>query len=103
MNPTIQQFTDPAPASPLSEALRILRFAAKRRRRGKIAALPEAVREQINVMLEDGVPYANIITRLGETGKSLSEDALSRWFKTSFQDWREARLSCHAKPTNETV
>jgi hypothetical protein len=76
----------------LSEAVRILRFALKRRRRGKIAALPEPVREQINVMLEDGVSYTEIIRRLGEDGKGLTEHCLSRWFKSCFKDWREARL-----------
>jgi|KBSMisStandDraft_5_1062788.scaffolds.fasta_scaffold5007439_1 hypothetical protein len=42
------------PPSPTAEAIRILRFAVKRRRRGKIATLPEATREQINLMLENG-------------------------------------------------
>lgn len=91
------------PLSPVAEAIRILRFGVKRRRRGKIAALPPAVRQQINVMLEDGVPYAQVITRLGEAGKGLSEDALSRWFKTYFQDWRETRLLCHIQPSDPTL
>jgi len=72
---------------PAREPLRILRFALKRRRRGKIARLPEAVREQINLMLQDGISYAEIVVGLGEHGKALNKDNLSRWRKTNHQDW----------------
>ena len=89
------------PVSPISEALRILRFALSRRRRGKIAALPASTREQINSMLEDGVPYAHIIARLGEAGQNLSEDCLCRWRKTFFQDWQESRLRALNSPKTE--
>ena len=90
------------PLSPVFEALRIVRFALNRRRRGKIAALPESTREQINSMLEDGVPYTHIIARLGEAGKNLSEDCLCRWRRTFFQDWRQARFQTVNSPKTET-
>lgn len=87
-----------APPPLASEALRILRFALKRRRRGKIAALPESTREQINRMLEDGVPYREIITRLGEAVRDINEDNLSRWWKTGFRDWQDARFRLQPLP-----
>jgi len=86
----------PAFILPAHDPLRILRFALKRRRRGKIAHLPEPVREQINLMLQDGLPYAEIIARLGELGKGLNKDNLSRWRKTNHQDWLEDQLCADA-------
>jgi hypothetical protein len=83
---------------PAHDPLRILRFAFKRRRRGKISQLPEAAREQINLMIQDGVPYAEIIARLGEVGKGLNEDNLSRWRKTNYQDWLNDQLWERAVP-----
>jgi len=64
-----------------------MHFLLHRRRRGKIARLPESVREQINVMLSDGLPYATIIARLGDHGQGLNKDNLSRWRKADHQDW----------------
>ena len=100
MNPPLHCSSTPtlqdSPPALASHALRVLRFALKRRRRGKIAALPDAIREQINRMLDDGLTYSQIIASLGETGKRLSEDSLSRWRKTGFQDWCEARLQTEA-------
>src|SRR5438093_10448591 len=71
------------------DPLAMLRRSFKRRRRGKIAHLPEAVREQIHIMLDDGVPYRDIIARLGDAGKALNKDNLSRWRQHQHQDWLE--------------
>jgi hypothetical protein len=88
-----QPHMNPTPQSTLpADTHRILRFALHRRRRGKIAALPEPAQEQINRMLDDGVAYEAIIARLGDAGKGLSKHCLSRWHKRSFQDWRESRF-----------
>ena len=46
------------------DPLAILRRSFRRRRRGKIGNLPESVREQINLMLDHGLPYAEIIATL---------------------------------------
>ncbi len=74
--------------STLIEALyRPTRFLLYRRRAGKIAQLPPAVREQINLLLHDNLPYADIIARLGDIGKHLNKDNLSRWRKADHQDW----------------
>jgi len=64
----------------------------QRRRAGKIARLPPAVREQINLMLQDGLTYAQIITRLGDAGKHLNKDNLSRWRRADHQDWLQQQL-----------
>ena len=66
---------------------RSARFLLHRRRAGKIAGLPPAIREQINLMLHDGLPYTTIIARLGDAGKHLNKDNLSRWRKADHQDW----------------
>src|SRR5258708_33826767 len=59
----------------------------RRRRAGKIAHLPQSVRDRINLMLRDGLTYAAIIASLGEAGKGLNKDNLSRWRKADHQDW----------------
>jgi hypothetical protein len=49
-------------------------------------------------MLEDGLPYDQIISRLGDAGKALSKHALSRWFKSCHVDWRQDSLLPQADP-----
>lgn len=61
------------------------------RRRGKVARLPREVRQKINEMLDDGLVYREIIERLGEAGKGLSESNLSRWKDGGFKDWLAER------------
>src|SRR5438445_11701733 len=60
---------------------------SKSRRNGKVARLPVALREQINQMLDDGVPYKAIIEKLGEAGKHLNEDNISNWRLGGYQDY----------------
>jgi hypothetical protein len=57
------------------------------RRKGNVARLPKAVRDQINVLIQDGVTYPGIIERLGEDGKGLSTSNVSRWKDGGYQDW----------------
>jgi len=57
------------------------------RRTGRIARLPKATRDQLNRMILDGVPYAEIIQKLGEEGKDLLEKNLTTWRAGAFQDW----------------
>src|SRR6267142_6677090 len=57
------------------------------RRNGNIARLPKPVRDQINLMLQDGVTYASIIEQLGDDGKGLGLSNLSRWKDGGYQDW----------------
>jgi hypothetical protein len=65
----------------------------KRPRNGKIARLPEPARQQINQMLEDGVPYRAILKKLQDSSPAplscaLSEMNLSNWFRGGYQDRR---------------
>ncbi|HEY5913180.1 MAG TPA: hypothetical protein VJA21_21525 [Verrucomicrobiae bacterium] len=61
--------------------------ARPRRRRGKVARLPDRVRHLVNVMLRDGAPYADIIKELANHGYTLNVDNLSRWHSGGFQTW----------------
>jgi hypothetical protein len=62
-----------------------------RRRRGKVARLPQHLRDQINRMLDDGLPYKTIIEKLGEAGKHLNEDNLTNWRRGGFADYLKAQ------------
>jgi hypothetical protein len=62
------------------------------RRTGKIARLPESVRLQVNSMLNDGLPYAQIRKNLAEHGAGLNPNNLSRWRHGGFQDWLNQQL-----------
>ncbi len=59
--------------------------------RYRIARLPEETRHSINLMLRDQLPYAVILENLGDLGKTLNKDNLSRWKKTGYQDWLKAQ------------
>src|SRR6266481_6213846 len=54
---------------------------------GFVARLPRAIRDQLNQMMLDGVPYAEIIERLGEPARHLKPDHLYQWKKRGHQDW----------------
>jgi hypothetical protein len=70
-----------------------------RARTGKIARLPEAIREQLNQRLFDGIPGRKIIPWLGTlpevqrimaeqfTSVPISENNLSEWRRGGYQDW----------------
>src|SRR6266446_6854156 len=73
-------------------ALQLKACQSKSRRNGKVARLPLALREQINHMLDDGVPYKKIIAKLGEAGKHLNEDSISNWRLGGYQDYLKAQL-----------
>src|SRR5271166_6144938 len=64
---------------------------SRSRRNGKVARLPVALREQINLMLDDGVPYKVIIEKLGPAGQHLNEDNLSNWRLGGYQDYLKAQ------------
>ncbi len=64
------------------------------RRTGQIARLPKATRARLNEMLQDGVPYLDIIQKLGPDGEGLTEDKLSKWKNGGYMDWlEESRLT----------
>jgi hypothetical protein len=56
--------------------------------------MPKAIRTRLNEMIDDGVPYLDIIQRLGPDGKDLTEDKLSKWRNTGYREWlEECRLT----------
>jgi hypothetical protein len=60
---------------------------SERQRRGKVARLPKAVRDILNVMILDGVPYAEILTALGDSAKGVTEHNITSWVQGGYQDW----------------
>jgi hypothetical protein len=64
---------------------------SKSRRNGKVARLPAGLRDQINRLLDDGVPYKVIIEKLGDAGKHLNEDNISNWRLGGYQDYLKAQ------------
>jgi len=67
-----------------------------RRRTGKIASLPKVLRDQVNVMLRDGVTYAAISSFLEQHDQAgINAENISHWFKgpgdaedgSGFKDW----------------
>ena len=65
-------------------------------RNGKIARLPETLRQSINLMLLDGFTYEVIINKLGPEGRHLNYHNLKRWRQGGYQDWLIARQSADA-------
>ena len=55
--------------------------------RHKISRLPAEIRESTNRMLRDRIPYHEILQKLGEVGKTLNKNNLSRWKKTGYLIW----------------
>src|SRR6185369_10177820 len=58
---------------------------------GKVARLARDIRDQINHMILDGVPYPDIIQRLGDPAKHLNPDHIHQWKKYGYQDWLRER------------
>jgi hypothetical protein len=67
-------------------ALQLQACQSKSRRNGKVARLPADLRDQINRMLDDGLPYKLIIEKLGPAGQHLNEDNISNWRLGGYQD-----------------
>ena len=62
------------------------------RRNGKVARLPEVVRNQINQMLRDGLPYPAIIQWLSDNGHpGFIPMNLSRWVDGGYGEWLSER------------
>ena len=62
-------------------------IASGRHRNGKVARLPKATRDRINIMLQDGLPYADIISKLGPDANDINEDNIGNWKAGGHQDW----------------
>src|SRR5438105_12216780 len=61
-------------------------------RQGKIARLPNETRNLVNIMLNDGCSYSNIVRRLAGLGHpGLTIHNISRWRKGGYEDWLNAQ------------
>jgi hypothetical protein len=65
-----------------------------KRRNGHVARLPKEVRQRINEMLDDGLPYERILKKLGAKGRGLDTSHIGSWRKGGYQDYlnEERRL-----------
>lgn len=68
----------------------------KNRRNGKVARLPETLRDKINKMLENGCTYRHIIAELEKSTApalpySLTIDNISNWHGGGYQDFLSAK------------
>jgi hypothetical protein len=72
-------------------ALQLRACQSSSRRNGKVARLPAAIRDQINHLMDDGVPYKVIIEKLGPAARHLNEDNLSNWRLGGYQDYLKAQ------------
>ncbi len=62
------------------------------RRRSRIAQLPEAIRNQVNELIESSTPYRQICDFLTQQGHpGFDEDVISRWKNGGFLDWYKAQ------------
>jgi hypothetical protein len=62
------------------------------RRTGKIARLPEEIRNHVNELITDGVDYQHIIDYLTQAGfPDFSPQNLSRWKEGGYEDWLQHR------------
>jgi hypothetical protein len=62
------------------------------RRNGKVARLPRALRDQVNLQLDEGKTYSQIIQWLAANGHpGFNHDNLYQWYKGGFQDWSNER------------
>src|ERR1051325_5867365 len=86
-NPEASTTTGPAPSNPQPADPVHPAFGTGNRGRGYVARLPKDIRDQLNNMILDGVPYAEIIQRLGEPTKHLKPDHVHQWKKHGYQDW----------------
>jgi len=61
-------------------------------RHGKVARLPDAARQVVNTMLNDGHSYRAISSRLTELGHpGITDHNLSRWRHGGYEDWLDAQ------------
>jgi hypothetical protein len=78
--------------------------ATNRRRRGYVARLPKPVRDQINSMLDDGIPYTAIAKEIQKSANppltvALTDNHIASWKAGGFQDWLKERQQVEAQRT----
>src|SRR6185503_9888524 len=90
----------PVPATPASVALPF----NSRPRCGKIARLPTDMRDMVNRMLRDAVPYQKIVGALDELGIRVTERNVSNWkTRGGYREWclaQDHAAALHAHQDN---
>ena len=75
-----------------------------RTRCGKIARLPTDMRDMVNRMLRNGVPYAKIVAALDEIGVTVTERNVSNWkTRGGYREWclaQDHAVALHAHQDN---
>ena len=90
------------PETPTTPPTPQLGLTVSERRNGKVARLKKDVRDKINVMIQDGVPYLQIIELLGPEAEGLTENNLSKWKGGGYVDWlRSLQLAEALQAKNE--
>ena len=79
----------PATTTPASPPAELAPEEQKQRNtgRGNISHLPLAIRDKVGAMVLDAVPYADIITSLGDAGKGLVPHHITTWKAGTFKLW----------------
>lgn len=62
---------------------------------GKIARLPNALRDQICAMIRDSVPYKTILETLGKPVRHITERNLTNWKSNGYQQWLRENERTH--------
>ncbi len=65
---------------------------APTRHRGKVGRLTKALRDKLNIMLLDGVPYAEIIRALGPSAEHITEHNITTWVAAGHKEWLEEQF-----------
>src|SRR5437899_478948 len=61
-------------------------------RHGKVARLPNGIRNLVNTMLNDGASYSAVVRRLAELGHpGFTVFNICRWRKGGYEDWLAAQ------------
>jgi hypothetical protein len=60
-------------------------------RHPNISRLPKDVRDMINTMLDERLPYHVLIEELGDSGQGLNAGHLAEWVRGRYQDYVEER------------
>ena len=79
-DPAPQALNQPPPPDPQDPAV-------PKRGRSKIDRLPRHLRERLNQLMDDGVPYSRILEQLGPEAAGITVSNLSDWFATGHQLW----------------
>ena len=82
------------PCAPASRCRNQKDSQTPRHRRGIVARLRADVRREINQMLDDGLPFAEIINNLGDVGEPLAAAHIGSWKAGGYQDYlRQQRFA----------